>query len=107
MSDPIIWTNHSLWNVESFSADKMKYTDQRGIAHDFTTGDVLRPNDPNFTFGDSVIAGFDNEGNARLLRPYLYISTSGQGLMGYETIDRLPPATLVDHWKKIDTGRTV
>jgi hypothetical protein len=106
MSETLIATNHTMHCAESFTASRMTYTDEHGIPHRFNTGDVVRPLDPNFTFGDSVIAGFDAEGNARLLRPYLYISIGGTGLVGYETIDRLRPATLVLHWKKIDIGRT-
>lgn len=78
--------------------------------HNFKAGYVMR-SATAYAFSDAVIAGFDNEGNARLLRPYLYATSVGTtgatGLTGFETIDRVNPASLVKFWTKVDAGRTV
>lgn len=93
-----------------FAGTWMNYDDGKGVVSKFKAGDVVRAHG-NWAFPDAVIAGFDNKGNARLLRPYLYVSSVGTtgpvGLTGFETIDRVPPAMLAEHWTKVGEGRTV
>lgn len=93
-----------------FAGTWMNYDNGKGNVYQFKAGDVVRAHG-NWAFPDAVIAGFDKNGNARLLRPYLYVSSVGTtgpvGLTGFETIDRVPPAMLSEHWTKVGSGRTV
>lgn len=93
-----------------FAGTWVRFTDDKGVERVFETGDVVR-SATGYAFSDAVIAGFDNEGNARLLRPYLYASnvgtTGATGLTGFETIDRVNPTSLAKFWTKVDAGRIV
>lgn len=57
-------------------------------------GDVLRVFEFGAPFGDAVILGFDDEGNAKLTRPYVYahgVGTTGPTpLLGSEVYTLYP-----------------
>jgi hypothetical protein len=67
-------------------------------------GDVIRLNSWG-AFGDCVILGFNEQGEARVSRPYAYatgIGTTGPTLLqGAETFN-LPVALIVSHYKVIE-----
>jgi hypothetical protein len=94
---------------DSYAGTWMNYDDGKGNVYKFKAGDVVR-SVTLYAFSDAVVAGFDNKGNARLLRPYLYASlvgtTSPNGLTGYEVIDRVTPESLSKYWLKVGEGRT-
>lgn len=59
--------------------------------HAWQAGDVVRLGD--YPFADAVILGFNDEGYARLARPYVYASSAGTtcatALTGVEMIDMI------------------
>ena len=74
-------------------------------------GDVIRVLDG--PFGDAVILGFDDEGSARMSRPYAYASNVGTTgptpLLGTETYTLNPNNLrhLLGVWPVQANGRTV
>lgn len=69
--------------------------------HAWAKGDVVRCFEG--PFADATIVGFNNEGYARMVRPYAYATTTNGWLVGAETIDMVNLTR--GGYTKVDIGR--
>ena len=80
---------------------------------EFKAGDIVRMNNWNDGFADSVILGFtDNSepARAKLARPYLYATSVGicaTPLVGYEIISYVSIESLRVFYTKVGNGRVI
>jgi hypothetical protein len=77
--------------------------------HAWEAGDVVRLGD--YAFADATILGFNDDGYARLARPYVYATGTGSTcttpLTGVEIIDQLDLTRFGAGYTKVAIGRVL